>query len=43
MCMWHNLKVLNLKQIANKYASYKNLFMNISKIQGDEISILMRQ
>jgi len=36
------VKVLNLKQSSMKYSSYKKSFMNLSKLQGFEIYVLMR-
>lgn len=42
MSSWHNLKVSNLRNLPINYASYKNSFINLSKLQGVEIFILMR-
>jgi hypothetical protein len=42
MCIWHNLKVLNIRNLPIKYAIYKNSFIDLIKLQGVEISILMR-
>jgi hypothetical protein len=32
ICMWYNLKVLNLKNLPIKYTIYKNLFMDLNKL-----------
>jgi hypothetical protein len=42
MCKRHNLKVLNLRDLPIKYASYKNSFIDLSELQEVGISILMR-
>jgi hypothetical protein len=34
--MWHNLKVLNLRNLPIKYTIYKNPFMDLIKLQGVE-------
>jgi hypothetical protein len=40
--MWHKLKVLNIRNLPIKYTSYKNPFMDLNKLHGVGISILMR-
>jgi hypothetical protein len=36
------MKVLNLRNLSVKFVSYKSQFINLNKLQGVEISILMK-
>ena len=38
MCILHNLKVMNLRNLLTNDASYKNLFMDLRKLKKLEYS-----